>query len=506
MARITFVYPDFESLGVEYLMAVCSKAGHEVQFVYYESWDVYFGRPRGNIPYEQIAVEICQTAPDIAAFSCVTDNYQHQLQVAQRLKGKDNHILTIFGGIHPTAVPEKVLQNPCVDAAAIGEAEHSLVDLLSASEASGGLSFPDQPVPGIVFKKNGRMVGEFAEGRLADLDLLPFPQKQSFLAVLRNPFHGYRIMTSRGCPYHCSYCFNSYMLRLRNGKVIRRRSVANVIAELHWARKEFSIQHVFFLDDSFTTHKRWLKDFCAQYKAEINLPFACIANPFYIDEEIAEVLASAGCVNMQLGVQSLSEPVCAQVLDRKSSNEKISAVLQQLKRRHIMVQIDHMLGIPGDTLETQEDSILFYNAHRPDLISVFWLTYYPQTTIVDTAKKAGILTSSDIERIEQGLQLTSGSVHSGGSMKNPAPYYGVGLLLNYLPLLPKWCVTLLLESRIYRLFRVRSYFISTALPSAIQSIFNKRYFRGRSHILRFIGKFFGSLFRRERSLIQIRHR
>ena len=86
--------------------------------------------------------------------------------------------------------------------------------------------------------------------------------------------------------------------------------------------------------------------------------------------------------------------------------------------------------------------------------------------------------------------MTGDSYLTGGSLKDPRPYLGISFLLNWLPLLPRCLVTILLQSRAYRLFVVRNYFLSTALPRAIQSVFNKNDFRGRSHIVRFIGKTF----------------
>lgn len=495
MARVTFVYPDFESLGVEYLMAICSSVGHDVNFVYYEAEDTYL-RMTKNVRYEEIATEIHHTRPDIVAFSCVTDNYQYQLRCAESLKKKQSNIYTIFGGVHPTSVPEKVLRYDVVDAVAIGEAEHSLLELLQASGLRGRFSFPDAPIPGIIFKKSGRIIGSRIEGRLVDLDSLPFPQKTPYYSILKDSIHEYMIMTSRGCPNYCSYCFNSLIFNLRGNKVvIRRRSVANVIAELNQAKNKLAAKRVLFLDDSFTTDKSWIKNFCERYRTEINLPFACVAIPGYVDEDIAKTLASAGCVNMQLGIQSLSETLCSEILHRKSLNWKIEEAIHILKRHNIMVQVDHMLGIPGDTMKNQEDGICFYNIHRPNLISVLWLTYYPKTPIVDIAQKKGVITQDDIEHIEQGIRLTKESIYTGGSLQNPSPYYSVSFLLGWLPLLPKCVVKFLLKSRAYRIFRIKNYFLSIALPRIIQSLSNKRDFRGRSHMFRFFSK----LFRRQKS-------
>jgi hypothetical protein len=161
-----------------------------------------------------------------------------------------------------------------------------------------------------------------------------------------------------------------------------------------------------------------------------------------------------------------------------------------------MIQADHMLGIPGDSIELQERSLLFYNENRPDLVSVFWLTYYPKTALIDRALAEGILTDADVERIEAGWRLTDTSYLVGGSMQKPGPYYSVSLLLNYLPLLPRFMVRFLVRTRLYRVFRIRNYFISTALPRVIGSLFNRRDFRGRHYIARFMSR----LLRRPRRL------
>ncbi|MCK5058335.1 MAG: cobalamin-dependent protein [Candidatus Aminicenantes bacterium] len=243
MTKITFVYPDFESLGVEYLMAVCRNDGHMVDFVYYQAEDTYLGRIEKNIPFQQIAKKIADTQPHIVAFSCVTDNYLFQLRCAKDLKEIMPNVITIFGGVHATAVPDKVLQNAEVDCVAVGEAEKSFSDFLKEGKIDDKFILPDKPIKGIVYK-------------------------------------------------------------------------------------------------------------------------------------------------------------------------------------------------------------------------------------------------------EEGKRLTKESYLTGGSMSNPKPYYSISLLLNYLPILPKFLVSFLVYSRFYRMFRIKNFFISTAIPRFIQSIFNPKDFRGRSHIIRFVDKTF----------------
>lgn len=490
MPKITFVYPDFESLGIEYLMAVCLENGHKVDYVYYQAEDTFLGRKNRSIPFKEIAEKICATKPDVVAFSCVTDNYQYQLHCARALKEIMPKVITVFGGIHATSTPVKVLQNREVDCVAIGEAEKSFPEFLKNHKEDKTFILPENPIEGIVFKREGRVIGEFKEGTLPDLNELPFPYKAPFFLTLKELSHEYRIMTSRGCPFSCSYCFNAYMRRLRGKCILRQRKIENVIYELTLAKEGYPLKYVLFVDDSFTSDMEWVFEFCRIYKKEINLPFACISNPHYLNREIIKALSLAGCINMQIGVQSLSEELNNGILHRKTEHFKIADVISDLRRFGIMVQVDHMLGIPGDTLKIQEESALFYNKYRPNLISVFWLTYYPKTPIVEIVKQKQLLSDDDINRIEDGRRITEESYLTGGSSSNLKPYYSIALLFNYLSILPKMFIRFLVCSRLYRILRIKNYFISTALPRAIQSIFNPKDFRGRSHIIRFIYNLF----------------
>lgn len=482
--KICFVYPDFENLGIEHLMSLCLKAGYKVELVYYQAEDSYLGKKLKTIPFPKIAQRIIATNPDIVAFSCVTDNYQYQLKCAQAVKKIRKEIITIFGGIHPTAVPELVLQEAAVDAVAIGEADISFINFLKKCRQEDNFTLPEREVKGIVFKKRGKLIGRFREGPLVNLDSLPFPYKEPFFSSSKRALaNEYRIITSRGCPYSCTYCFNSFIRSMRGKNfTIRQKSVDKVIDELLWAKKKYKIKNVFFIDDSFTTNKHWIAEFSKKYRKKIGLTFACVANPDYIDQKVAKLLKSAGCVFIQIGVQSLCQEICRKVLNRAATKRKITQAIKNFKKQGIMVQVDHMFGIPGDTIENQEEAVLYYNEHRPGLTSVFWLIYYPKTPIVQIALQKGILSSKDVSRIEKGERSIKGSIHDGGSLKDPGPFYSLQLLLNYLPFLPKWLVKFLVNSRWYRIFDFRSYYFSTALPRAVISFIDKRYFIGRTYL------------------------
>ncbi|MFC1521618.1 B12-binding domain-containing radical SAM protein [Elusimicrobiota bacterium] len=486
MINITFVYPNFESLGVEYLMAICKKNGHGVSFIYYDAEDAYLDKKK-QFSSNSIVEDIIKTRPHVVCFSCVTDNYRYQINIAKSLKKNYPKFITIFGGVHPTALPGKVLSNKEVDCVAIGEAEISLIEFLNNCQCHDNLSLPSNAVKGIVFKKKGKIIGNLEMGdHYANLDELPYADKELFTSQAKDRSYLYKVITSRGCPYKCSYCFNSFYWSSGGKSILRQRSVTNVLGELKEAKAKIGLKYVLFLDDCFTTNTSWLLDFCRRYKNEINVPFSCTTNPQYIDSAKAKALSEAGCVNIQIGIQSLSEDLCNNILHRKSDNSKIVTVIKDLKDANIMVQVDHMLGIPEDTIKQQEKSVIFYNKHRPSIISIFWLTYYPKTTILDHALSKGILQESEIAIIEDGRRIGNESYLAGGDMKNPGRYYSLAFIMGWLPLLPKFFVNFLIYSRLYQVFRIKNYYLAIALPRAIYATFNRKDIKGREHIFHFI--------------------
>ena len=488
--RITFVYPDFESLGVGYLMSVCRKAGHDVEYVHYHAEDPYFDTKNRHLSFAAVAQSVVDTGPQVVAFSCVTDNYQYQLHLAAKIKELLPDVRTIFGGVHPTAVPERVIRRPEVDAVAIGEAEISLLDFLKKCTVQAGrLRFPAKPVKGLVFKKSGKRVGRFEEGLMVeDLDSLPFPCKDPVVTALGEAGTFYSIITSRGCPFKCSYCFNSYCMHGRGGLSLRQRSVDNVIKELVWAKSRFPVKYFLFTDDCFTTNTRWLTEFCRRYREELGLPFWCLTHPLYLNGDKIKMLKLAGCNSITIGVQSLSEEINTRILNRQSDRLKIAEDIKGFKDHGILVQVDHILGIPDDSLRVEEEAVLFYSENKPDILSVFWLTYYPKVAILDIALDKGLLTAKDIDRLEEGLKITPGNFHLGGSIKNSGEYYGVSFLLNYVPLLPKFLIRFLVRTRLYRGLRIRNFYLAVALPRFLTSLKNKRDIIGRSNIVRFMDK------------------
>jgi radical SAM superfamily enzyme YgiQ (UPF0313 family) len=380
--------------------------------------------------------------------------------------------------MHPTSVPEQVIENDSVDVLCIGEGEGAILDLVNQIERHG-THRADAPIPNLWIKNGSDVLKGDIRPLVEDLDGLPFADKSLFYGEVPVFRKHYTIMMSRGCPFSCTFCCNSLLKNLSRGKgkYLRWRSVGDVIEELAEAKRRWNYRNVAFYDDVFTFNKEWAREFLPLYRKEIGRPFACVEHPRMIDEEIVELLKEAGCVNIQLGVQSLNERTRKEVLGRAETNDDIRESLRLIKRYGIGVTVDHIAEIPGETEEDQIEAARFYNETRPSVINFFWLSYYPETEICKFREAD--------PRSDSG----SGSLLiRDRKSKRGNPFAPFEPFLNLLPLMPRWLVRFLLAGRRYRFLSRFPTTVAVILPRLVSMIFHKD-IRSRAHVARVVHLF-----------------
>lgn len=475
--KVAFIYKGAENLGIEYLSSFLKSKGHETQLFFDPavfSSDVFINSrwlSRFCNIDNQLLKAVERAQPNVVAFSAYTGNYQWCLFLARSIKDALG-IPVIFGGIHATAVPEKVLSNDFIDYVIRGEGEFAFFELLEYLENK---SSPQDliSIQNLGFKIDDKIFLNPLRPYIQDLNSLPFPDKEIFFnaePIFRhNP---YLIMSSRGCPYGCTYCGNNLFHELYKGKGahVRRRSVDNVMAELELSKKIYPIKSVCFVDDVFTVSQSWLKDILPKYKAKINLPFYCNIHPLAFNKDIAKLLKESGCALVFLGAQSGSERIRKEVFMRNESNESILRAVAYLKEVQLPFNIDHIFGAPTETEEDLKKSYDFYRAIRPNMLQTFWLTYYPGTRIVSLAKEKGLLNDADIENINEGR---IGFTHSTGSVekKRLSLYKKYELLFELITIAPNKYI-LEVFSRIIILMPFKKFF-----SLMIFTVTGLRYFR-----------------------------
>ena len=323
--KIVFVAVGVESLAIEFLSSFLKKQGHEVEIVFdptvFATEAIRSAKLAKKLDIKkELIQQIIEKKPDFVGFSVFTLNYQRILKIAHLLKRKRSDIPIIFGGIHPTSVPEIVIKEKCVDMICVGEGEEALNELLNKPNSIN--------IKNIWFKQKNKIIKNPCRPLIDDLDTLPFPDKDLFYKIYPGFFEDYYTISSRGCPFACTYCGNNVIQNVYKGlgKKIRRRSPKNIVDELVLAKKKYHPKKITFVDDVFVQDLDWLKEFAKLYKKKVNLPYAMLTHPSFLSLEIAKLLKKSGCYFLLFGIQSASEKTRREILNRFESNAQISKV------------------------------------------------------------------------------------------------------------------------------------------------------------------------------------
>lgn len=452
--NVVFISSCEETLAIEYLSAALKQAGHSCRMSFDPQLfdDTYLKSKLASRLFDytdSIIEEVAACKPDLVAFSVVSDNFPWAARMSAKVKQAID-VPIVFGGVHPTSVPEYVLKHSAADYVCMGEGEGAIVDLADNIKNEAIC----RTIPNICARDGDTIVCNEVRPLIEDLDNLPFPDKDIFYEKLPFIRSGYISLSSRGCVNKCTFCNNSlYKDRIYAGKgrFFRRRSARNVLTELIQAKQKYNYRAVHFWDEIFISDRKWLFEFLEGYCREINVPFTCCIHVNFVDEEVADLLKQSNCWQAIMGVQSLNEELKRTILNRRETNEKVRNAITLLRQRGILAICENMLGLPTQTEDDVVNMLTFYNETRPSRLSVYFLRYYPQTQIIDTALDHGILTPADVEEINVGLKARS--FIQGGTVTTKS-FARIQSYLVLLLVLPKWLNRLLIRMRFYKVMPV----------------------------------------------------
>lgn len=457
--RIEFVYMGSENLGIEYLSSALKDAGHRVGLEFDPA--LFYDKHYLNIDFlakifdsrKSLVKRILNKNPDLIGFSVFTHNYQWALSVASMIK-RESDIPILFGGIHPTVLPEEVISNYCVDMVCVGEGEEALVELCGSFRQSR------KDIKNIWFKNGGEIIRNPVRKLREDLDSIAFPDKSLFETHIDMKTK-YMIMATRGCPFNCSYCSISSLRQLYKdgGRFVRLRSPENVLAEIVEARMKYDFRSVDFHDDVFTINLEMMERLLKGYVKEVGLPFTCLSHPLYMDNPKAKLLKASGCCMVHFGIQSTDELSRKNTLNRLEKNSDIEKALTSCKDIGLAFQVDHIFGIPGEGEKEQVEAAKLYIKYKPQKIGCFWLSYFPKTRIVDKAIEMNLIEKADISEINNGVGKI---LHFGGSVKDRRQkkmIKGFEVLFKLIPVAPEGLLKYALNKRLYRHFSLAPFFM-----------------------------------------------
>jgi len=454
--RVTFVTCGLEHLGIEALSAWVRQAGHEPVLVYdarpFSSGSgtdsAMLARLLDPRP-EETAERVVATQPDVVAFTSYSVTHRWAIDVARAIKQRCV-VPIVFGGPHVSADPLRAINEWSIDAVVEGEGEGALVDLLECAESG---RFGRTDIANCTFKGDNGPIRNRVRPLLADLDMLPWADKAGFYDAVPAFEREFYVVSRRGCPFRCSFCeYSTFPKQYPGEKPVRRRSVAHLIAELASWKARGRVRKIFFWDAIFTLDPKWMADFAAAYRSQIGIPFECYTHPQTMTREMARLLAEAGCMMVRVGVQSVNSDTLMAV-DRKGDREKVAQTLRYLAEYNVPYSVDHIIGLPGEGAADQIDALRFYAAVQPKRIVTHWMTYFPGTTVLDHARKAGILDDRDIDRIMEG-DVGPGYMFGGNKeYRDQDELRHLSGVFDLLPLLPRGATEWLLDRHRYRHLR-----------------------------------------------------
>ncbi len=373
------------SLGLAYVAAMSEKRGDEVRILDMEVED---------IPLRQAVRE---HAPEVIGITANTIQIKGGWRVAQELKEITAAPIAL-GGPHPTFLPAESVERPEIDIVVRSEGELTWVDLCAHLESGESL----EGVQGITYQQDGKVAHNPDRPVITDVDGLPFPAYHLFkmdrytnLQPTLDHIEGssYSILTSRGCPYRCTYC--SQILPRR----WRARSSENVVAEWRWLVKGLGAKEIGVLDDSFNIDRERVLAICDLIIAEglNHVPWIMIngirAN--LVDEELLGKMREAGCVRTAFGVESGNQRILDTVIDKHLTLDQVRAAFKAAKAVGMETIGFFIIGLPGETEETMEDTIRFARELDPIVANFSMATPFPGTEMYNQVLEKGRLLVKD---------------------------------------------------------------------------------------------------------------
>ena len=363
-------------LGLAYIASVL-KQDHEVKIV---DSNIL------NYTIEDVKEELRSFYPDVVGITSVTPSIYQAYEVAETARSVREDCTVVLGGPHATFLPRETLKEcKYVDIIVRGEGEETTKELVETIEKGKDLD----KVKGITFRKRNEIIDVEPRPFIKNIDDIPFPSRDLL------PMHLYNVngvkyttmMTSRGCPFQCSFCSSSRLF----GGYWRGRSPENVFEEMKSICEEYDIGNVGFMDDTFTLDQKRAERICdGIIKQRWDISWGASSRVDTLSKKLVEKMKRAGCWILFLGIESGTQKTLDAV-GKRITIEQVKKAVKIVKDAGIQVLGSFIIGFPQDTIGTIKETINFAKSLDIDYAEFSILTPYPGTQIYDYTKENNLL-------------------------------------------------------------------------------------------------------------------
>ncbi len=405
--RILLINPRFQlpidtrttpHLGIAYLAAMSERRGDEVRVFDMDVEDV------------RLTDFVREYQPDIVGITSNTPQVKQGWYAAREIKSVLD-VPIVQGGPHVSALPEESASRPEIDVVVRGEGDETWIDLCTTIERvkAGNPKFKTRDlldpanksldnVLGVTYQTlDGKVRHTHERSAIADLDALPFPAYKYFKMERYTSLQpaidaidkgkSFSMMTSRGCPYRCTFCSQSVM-----AEKWRARSPQNVVAEWGHLVEDWGAQEIGILDDSANIDRKRVRDL-----SELLIKGGLTKTPWIMingiranlaDVELLGIMKKAGCKRVAFGVETGDEDILESI-DKRVTHDQIRQAFKNAKKVGLETVGFFIIGLPGDTEETMEKTIRFACELNPLVANFSMMTPYPGTKVWEQVHRNG---------------------------------------------------------------------------------------------------------------------
>jgi len=391
--RITLIaLYDAYSYGIRTIAARLRDEGNQVTCIFFKT-SSYIDGVWTEKDIEGLVREVEGSAPEVIAIGLRSPLRLLGIELCKELDHTMPNTPIIIGGHHATIMPEDTLT--FADAACMGEGDDAMSEL--ASKGLGSISEIANFYPNPMRALN------------QDLDSIPFPRYEheddiyldaniDFEAV--DAPVGLMLMSSRGCFFSCSFCFNQTIKPLCKdlGRYVRRRSVDNVLEELKMIKILFpNLKSFPFADNVFPFGERWMDEFCEKIK-DYDMKFRCFGHFNMINQSMLKKMVNTGLYCITVGFQHGSQKLRKEIFNRHETNVDIIEGSRILADLGITVRYDSITETPYETSwDIVMEKELLETMAKPFTIRRFPLRYYPQTSLTKRLLEDNLIKQTDVE-------------------------------------------------------------------------------------------------------------
>lgn len=333
--------------------------------------------------YNSVIKDVLEYKPDIIGISIIYNEFQSFEKIVKLIRKSNKEVVIIAGGPLPTTLPHVFLEYE-VDYVVIGEGEYTIIDLVNYLNKKINKSLQD--IDGICFKKDNVMYKTELRNPIEDLDKLDFPDwnlididkyKNKARYFLTSYERYLPILTSRGCPFNCVYCYQIF------GKKYRARSVSNIIEEIKYLQGKYNVYEYEVWDELFNYTKDRLEEFCDSIilnnlKCIFSFPSSLRCD--ILSTELLEKLKLIGTRDISISIETVSKRMQRKICRNLNINQ-INKIINQCHKLDIYTRGYFMLGFPDEKDKEIEDTIKFACKSKLNHALFFIVTPWPDTII-----------------------------------------------------------------------------------------------------------------------------